>query len=65
MQSLSAKAAEDKEGAGVNLQGNPDPKGKAIANATNTQPIEPIETSRHSYSRHQEPKLHCNSSQLR
>ena len=48
--SLLHKAAEDKEGAGVNLQGNPDPKEQANVNATTTEPIEPNETLRQTYS---------------
>ena len=48
--SLLHKTIEDKEGEGVNLQGNPDPKEQAIVNATTTESIAPIETTSHTYS---------------
>ena len=48
--SLLHKTTEDKEGAGVNLQGNSDPKEQASVNATTTEPIAPIETTSHTYS---------------
>ena len=44
------KATEDKEGAGVNIKGNPDPKEQANVNATTAEPIAPIETTSHTYS---------------
>ena len=48
--SLLHKTTEDKNGAGVNLQGNPDPKEQANVNATTTEPIAPTETTSHTYS---------------
>ena len=48
--SLLHKTTEDKESAGVNLQGNSDPKEQASVNATTTEPIAPIETTSHTYS---------------
>ena len=48
--SLLHKTTEDKEGAGVNLHGNSDPKEQANANATTTEPIAPIEITSHTYS---------------
>ena len=43
------KTIENKEGAGVNLEGNSDPKDQANVNATTTEPITPIETTSHAY----------------
>ena len=43
--SLLHKTTEEKEGGGVNLQGNSDPKEQANVNATTTEPIAPIETT--------------------
>ncbi|XP_015765626.1 PREDICTED: uncharacterized protein LOC107344483 [Acropora digitifera] len=48
--SLLHKTTEDKEGAGVNLQGNSDPKEQASVNTTTTEPIAPIKTTSHTYS---------------
>ena len=55
--SLLHKTTEDKEVAGVNLQGNSDPNDQANANATTTEPIAPIETTSHTYSMTSQTKV--------
>ena len=44
------KTTEAKEGAGVTLQENSDPKEQANVNTATTEPIAPIETTSHTYS---------------
>ena len=55
--SLLHKTTEDKEGAGVNLQRNPDQKEQANVNATTTEPIAPIETTSRTYSMTSQTKV--------
>ena len=55
--SLLHKTTEDKEGAGVNLQRNSDPKEQASVNATATEPTAPIETTSHTYSMTSQTKV--------